>query len=131
MARKLIGTFTAGRHMAKVYRDAEWNEYHTRFYVDGVINADADAFTTDKADALQSAQSIIDRMHALETTSIVDAPRAYAVELQVFNAMRTWATRTMVDKGHADEDERMEIVDRQEINARDWLRIAMVRGLMD
>lgn len=66
MARKLIHTATAGKHTAKVYRDAEWNEYRTRFYVDGVLNAEADAFTTDKADALQSAQAIVDRMHAAD-----------------------------------------------------------------
>lgn len=66
MARKLIGTFTAGKHTAKVYRDAEWNEYRTRFYVDGILNVNADAFTPDKAEALQSAQSIIDRMHAAD-----------------------------------------------------------------
>jgi hypothetical protein len=41
--------------VAKVYRDAEWNEYRVRFYFDGLLNEDADYFTSDKQDAIGSA----------------------------------------------------------------------------
>jgi len=43
---------------AKVYRDAKWNEYRVRFYFNGQLNPEADYFTTDKQDALDTANSI-------------------------------------------------------------------------
>ena len=55
MARKKVYEVSSGNVTAKVYRDSEWNEFRVRFYFDGILNEDADYFTTDKEDAIESA----------------------------------------------------------------------------
>lgn len=46
--------------VAKVYRDAENNEYVVKFYVDEIHQAYADYFTDDKQDAANSADRWIE-----------------------------------------------------------------------
>lgn len=45
---------------ARVYRDVEFNEYRVKLYINGVWRADADYFTDDKADALQTANVMVE-----------------------------------------------------------------------
>ncbi len=56
-------------YTAKVYRDAESNEWRVRFYVDGKLRANADSFHTDKDDAINTARYSVERaaMTALNT----------------------------------------------------------------
>ena len=42
---------------AKVYRDAEWQEYRVKFFRDGKYQEDADYHTDDKADAQFTARA--------------------------------------------------------------------------
>ena len=44
-------------HQARVYRDAEWNEYRVRIYLNGQLNAAADYHTSDKQDAQDTMQA--------------------------------------------------------------------------
>lgn len=62
MALRLIDTVVndlgsvGGVLMAKVYRDAEWNEYRVKFYRDGRHQSNADMHTDDKQDAIDTAK---------------------------------------------------------------------------
>lgn len=50
-------------HIARVYRDTEWNEYRVKFYrPDGEHLIGADYCTDDKTDAYDTAQSQVSRM---------------------------------------------------------------------
>lgn len=49
-------------HTAKVYRDAGNDEYVTRFYIKGKHNPNADYFTNDKVDAIDTANWHINRI---------------------------------------------------------------------
>lgn len=58
MARKKIHTAVSastGYKEAKVYRDAENDEYRVCFYIDGKKIHEADYHTSDKNDALHTA----------------------------------------------------------------------------
>lgn len=55
MARKKIHTAINGDKQAKVYRDAEYNEYRVCFWLDGVKINNADYHTDDKQDAIDTA----------------------------------------------------------------------------
>lgn len=48
-------TATVGDRMVKVYRDAEWDEYRARLYVNGVLQPEADYHTDDRDDAKATA----------------------------------------------------------------------------
>ena len=41
---------------AKVYRDADWNEYRVKFYRNGMYQEGADYHTDDRDDALGTAE---------------------------------------------------------------------------
>jgi len=56
MPRRLIATFTESKRVAKVYRDSEWQEYRVTF---GWLSPDADYFTPDKDDALDTARHVV------------------------------------------------------------------------
>ena len=49
-------------HTSKVYRDVEYNQYITRFYINGKHNPKADYFTSGKADAIDTADWHIKRI---------------------------------------------------------------------
>lgn len=57
MARKKIHTATNAvtGHQAKVYRDAEFNEYRVCYWLDGSKVNGADYHTDDKQDAISTA----------------------------------------------------------------------------
>lgn len=62
MALRLIARSTQVQvhgyiHQARVYRDAEWNEYRVRIYLNGQLNAAADYHTSDKQDAHDTMQA--------------------------------------------------------------------------
>jgi hypothetical protein len=64
---KLIQTLNAGPFTAKVYRDADWDEFRTKFFREGVHMGEAcDSFTDDKSDAINTARSEVNRMAAKE-----------------------------------------------------------------
>lgn len=48
-------------HTVKVYRDPEYNEYVVKQW-SGDVLSDSEYFTSDKQDALETAQYIIDRI---------------------------------------------------------------------
>lgn len=58
---KLIKTHTSadGKKVAKVYRDAEWDEYHVKHYTDGKYHSKADYHTDDKDDAHNTAKHFV------------------------------------------------------------------------
>lgn len=49
------------RHVVKVYRDPDYNEFIVKQWNGDALN-DSEYFTSDKADALGTAQYIIDRI---------------------------------------------------------------------
>lgn len=49
-------------HTAKVYRDAANDEFVTKFYINGKHNQNADYFSKDKADAIDTAEWHINRI---------------------------------------------------------------------
>lgn len=57
MAKRKIATIENSGRVAKIYRDAEFNEYSVRFVIDGVEQKDADYFTSDKQDAIDTANA--------------------------------------------------------------------------
>lgn len=59
MSLRKIASFTLGTLEARVYRDAEWNEYRVRFYKDGVLQPESGSHTDDRTDALQTAQAAL------------------------------------------------------------------------
>lgn len=66
MALRLIHTVTNGPATCKVYRDAEWNEYRVRLFVNGKLNKAADSHTNDKQDAIDTARAMAlhEKLHA-------------------------------------------------------------------
>jgi hypothetical protein len=54
-------------HSAKVFRDAEWDEYRVRFYApDGTLQADQDYHTDCLGEAQSTARAIVwHRPHAI------------------------------------------------------------------
>jgi len=61
MARKLIAKHSNSLTLAsaKVYRDAEWNEYVVTFYRNGEKQHGADYHTDDRKDADKTAASFV------------------------------------------------------------------------
>lgn len=57
MSRRLIETIKSptGDHVAKVYRDAEWQEFRVTFHENGQHLAQADYHTDDAQDAHSTA----------------------------------------------------------------------------
>lgn len=55
MARRKIQTIAKAEREARIYWDAEWQEYRTTFYVSNVKQEDADHHTDDKEDAIDTA----------------------------------------------------------------------------
>lgn len=52
---------SAGKYSAKVYRDAEWNEYRVKFFINGNHITEADYFDSNKEDAINTATSEVNR----------------------------------------------------------------------
>lgn len=48
-----------GRHVAKIRRDKDWNEYRVEIHSDGVHNKNADYHTDDKEDAHDTAKAML------------------------------------------------------------------------
>lgn len=55
---RLVGKKGADGKIAKVYFDAEWDEYQVKLYVNGQHQEEQDYFTHDRDDALSTAQSM-------------------------------------------------------------------------
>lgn len=64
MSKRKIATVTnqSGSRVAKVYRDAEWQEFVTKFFDNGVYLDKADAFNNEKADAIGTAENWVNQM---------------------------------------------------------------------
>ena len=61
MSKRLIATIEgSASRMVKVYRDAEYDEYVARLYVEGKLYAHADCYDSDKKSILASAQSMVE-----------------------------------------------------------------------
>ena len=56
MALKLIDIKEFEVRKAKIYRDAEWNEYRVKFYINGAYQENADFHTDSKRDAFDTAR---------------------------------------------------------------------------
>jgi hypothetical protein len=63
MSKKLIQVVGANVEwvQAKVYRDSEWNEYVVWLYIGAVRQTESDYHTTDKEDAIDTANSMVAR----------------------------------------------------------------------
>lgn len=60
MALRLIETLINGNNTAKVYRDAEWQEYRVKFWQNGFRQPErTDYHTDDKQDAIGTAKEMI------------------------------------------------------------------------
>lgn len=57
--RKIKETRENGGFLAKVYRDSDYGEYRVALWHNGAKVENADYFTTDKADALATAESMV------------------------------------------------------------------------
>lgn len=56
MALKLIQELTVEQYRARIYRDAEWNEYRVRFYLQShYFGESCDYHTDDRQDAKDTA----------------------------------------------------------------------------
>jgi hypothetical protein len=55
MAKRRIHTYENNGKQAKVYRNSDFDEYEVRFSVQGEDLPDADYFTNDKQDAIDTA----------------------------------------------------------------------------
>ena len=53
---RLVKVYTDGVKTAKVYKDRDWNEFRTKFFVNGKHLVDADSHTDDADDAHSTAQ---------------------------------------------------------------------------
>ena len=61
MALRKIGNVTTGPVDVRVYRDAEWQEYRARLYINGILQESADYHTDDKDDAFLTASDMVSR----------------------------------------------------------------------
>lgn len=61
MAKKLLRTWTKAPAIVKVYWNSDDREYSVRLWCGGVERKKAEYFTDDKADALGTAQAMLDR----------------------------------------------------------------------
>lgn len=61
MARRIVDTLIGkeGR-VVRVYRDAEYDEYVARLFVNGVVYPPADYFTNDRQDATGTALKMLE-----------------------------------------------------------------------
>ena len=57
--RKIFETAVINGKQAIAYYDSEWLEYRVRLYENGQLNKKADYFTTDKEDAICSANAMV------------------------------------------------------------------------
>lgn len=57
MAKRKIATIENNGRVAKIYRNAAHDEYEVRFAINGVDQQDADYFTNDKQDAIDTANA--------------------------------------------------------------------------
>lgn len=74
MALRLIETFEGppgSKNTAKVYFNVDYNEYQTKLFHDDVHLVNADSFTDDREDALDTAQAMVkqDLSHVIEHLS--------------------------------------------------------------
>ena len=58
---RLITTLVQFDRTAKVYRNSEWDEYQTKFFIDGKHITEGDCFTDDKTDAMDTAQHWVNK----------------------------------------------------------------------
>ena len=62
MAReRLITKLVQDNKMTKVYYHSDFKEYRTKFYVDGAHLTEADSFTDDKTDAMDTAKHWVNK----------------------------------------------------------------------
>ena len=59
MAKRLIHTESSDQRTAKVYWDSECQEYCVRQYSDARRHGGADYFTSDRADAIDTARAMV------------------------------------------------------------------------
>jgi hypothetical protein len=57
-SKRLIDTISDGSAQVKVYYDSELEEYCCKLYVGGAYRSNADYFTNDKSDALDTARAM-------------------------------------------------------------------------
>lgn len=59
--RKVYQTVKADAVQVKVYRDSEWEQYIARLYYFDKLYAPADAFDTDKASIIATAEAMLNQ----------------------------------------------------------------------
>jgi hypothetical protein len=62
-----IGAVTFNHYEARIYRDAEWEEWRVKLYIHGNHQKDADYHTNDKSDACHTAEAMVSPGGALNT----------------------------------------------------------------
>ena len=65
MALRLIGTLlgnpeTQKGRVVRIYRDAEWNEFRARLFIEGKVYEPGDYHTSDKEDAWDTGMSMLE-----------------------------------------------------------------------
>jgi hypothetical protein len=74
LRKKAEYTSENGRHVAKVKRDRDWNEYRVELYTDGKHHKPADYHTDDKEEAHDNAKAMV--AHAQKHEKPLSAPKA-------------------------------------------------------
>lgn len=69
MASRKIEEFKRGANVVKVSFNPEYKEFRARIYSNGIANENADYFSEDRADTLQTAQTMLK-----ECTRVVNEP---------------------------------------------------------
>ena len=75
MALRKISQATCRTRVAKVYRDAEWDQYVVRFTVGTTRLPGADYFTHDKRDALETAAHWVQQVVGIPMRNMRDFDR--------------------------------------------------------
>ena len=106
---KLIKTHASadGKRVAKVYRDAEWDEYHVKHYTDGKHHSKADYHTDDKDDAHGTAKLFVKEeieLDELSRETLMSYAMAAAKQRRVLGHKKTELYRSSSD---GDEIERV------------------------
>ncbi len=83
--RKLLQTQAAGAKTAKVYRDTDTDEYVVKFFVDGKHQPQADYFTDDKQDAMNTARAEVNRsrMESVKEADDFDTDEIKQIEKEI------------------------------------------------
>lgn len=72
MSIRKIGTVSKAKVEVKIYYVSEYEEFQVKLVVNGIVNQDANYYTSDKADAVSTAIDMLDRECRIQELMIKD-----------------------------------------------------------